>query len=231
MGVSRQRIEQIVSPPQHIYEAVKERANSQCEDCGIIIKIGAHLHHNNGDDITGDSFNDLSNIAYLCPGCHRRRHRISPTTTTCQQCQTVFDVGRRVTKFCSDRCARAYYRVSVVCDQCGEAFTLVKSQAQARIQRNNLHFCSRHCHGIWFGKHHKPFRGHYVLLQIEPAAQQGNHCICQRCGHHWNTRVKVPVACPNRKCQSYHWNKVNNQKQKRTVRSESQNSGTQSSHS
>src|SRR3990167_1944989 len=74
VGISRQRVEQLLSPPKHIMAKVKERARETCEDCGIILTHGAHLHHVNSDTIDPVQYNGIENISYLCPGCHRRRH-------------------------------------------------------------------------------------------------------------------------------------------------------------
>jgi uncharacterized protein YlaI len=73
-GISRQRVEQLLSPPKTILLAVKERAKGRCEDCGIILATGGHLHHINNDTIKADQFNDTANIEYLCQSCHHRIH-------------------------------------------------------------------------------------------------------------------------------------------------------------
>jgi len=30
---------------------------------------------------------------------------------------------------------------------------------------------------------------------------------CERCGHTWNPRVKVPKVCPNPKCKTPYWDR------------------------
>ena len=103
-GVSRQRVQQIISPPRHIMAKVKERAQGRCEDCGILIHKGAHLHHVNGDKIDPVKFNGIENIKYLCLGCHRKEHR--QHDKKCPQCQKIFYGS---STYCSPEC-RALYR-------------------------------------------------------------------------------------------------------------------------
>lgn len=73
-GVSRQRVQQIVSPPKYIVQVVSRRAKGRCENCGIIIRTGGQLHHVNNDDANLDNVDDVGNIEYLCLSCHRMRH-------------------------------------------------------------------------------------------------------------------------------------------------------------
>lgn len=70
VGLSRQRVQQIIRPPKPIYDLVKARAKGKCENCGIVVASG-HVHHaHNGDK----NFNDIANLQYLCPSCHRVQH-------------------------------------------------------------------------------------------------------------------------------------------------------------
>lgn len=91
LGVSRQRAEQMVSPPKEITESVKVKAHGRCENCGIVVAFG-HVHHKNTTVLIED-FNDTQNLQYLCPSCHRMAHRKAPEakverrTLTCLQCR------------------------------------------------------------------------------------------------------------------------------------------------
>ncbi len=73
LGVSRQRVQQIVRPPRQIYDAVCRRAGGACEDCGIELADG-HVHHIETCGRTTDDFNLPENLRYLCPSCHRQAH-------------------------------------------------------------------------------------------------------------------------------------------------------------
>jgi DNA-binding CsgD family transcriptional regulator len=73
-GISRQRVEQLLSPPWKLAAFIRSRAAGKCEVCGVILRHG-HLHHINNDNLTPDQFNDLVNIKYLCLSCHRREHQ------------------------------------------------------------------------------------------------------------------------------------------------------------
>lgn len=70
MGVSRQRIQFLLRPPESVYKQVVGRANEHCEDCGSAV-VSGHIHHI--DEMRSD-FNHPDNLAYLCASCHRKRH-------------------------------------------------------------------------------------------------------------------------------------------------------------
>lgn len=91
VGLSRQRVQQIVRPPKPIYDAVKARAHGKCESCEIHIQDG-HVHHIEADGRTVETFNDLHNLLYLCPACHRRMHAAGPSHDG-----RVLQIGVRVT--------------------------------------------------------------------------------------------------------------------------------------
>ncbi len=71
MGISRQRVQQILSPPHDIYEIVAINAKGKCQTCGLWLGKSGHIHHTEGAD------NDYSNpqhLQYLCVSCHRKTH-------------------------------------------------------------------------------------------------------------------------------------------------------------
>jgi hypothetical protein len=71
LGISRQRVLQITEPPPAISKLVKTRSGFMCENCGIPLKKGGHIHHKNE---TGKDRNDVENLMHMCPGCHRLEH-------------------------------------------------------------------------------------------------------------------------------------------------------------
>lgn len=72
VGVSRQRIQQLLSPPKEIRDYVIRKFNGKCVDCGIQVGKSGHVHHNNGDE---ENYNDIENLELLCISCHKRRHK------------------------------------------------------------------------------------------------------------------------------------------------------------
>lgn len=76
LGVSRQRIQQLISPPPAITNFVRNRANGLCQQCGIQVASG-HIHHKGSSGLEPDRYNDLANLQYLCVSCHRIAH-LSP---------------------------------------------------------------------------------------------------------------------------------------------------------
>ena len=73
-GVTRQRVQQLLSPPYYIRQQVEKRSNGRCEDCGIIVQSRGQLHHRLGDLTELNSLDDLQGVRYLCASCHRRHH-------------------------------------------------------------------------------------------------------------------------------------------------------------
>lgn len=70
-GVSRQRIQQILSPPKEIRDYITKKYDGRCSECGLIVNKSGHVHHNKGN---GENYNDIENLELLCIGCHRKRH-------------------------------------------------------------------------------------------------------------------------------------------------------------
>lgn len=73
LGVTRQRIQALLSPPKVVRDEVVQRAGGICEKCGLIVGKSGHVHHqgNNGRE----DYNDLPNLHLLCITCHRAIHR------------------------------------------------------------------------------------------------------------------------------------------------------------
>ena len=72
VGLSRQRVQQILQPPADVKKLVRERAKDKCEDCGIWLGESGHLHHNGGGI---ENYGEPEKLQYLCPTCHRQAHK------------------------------------------------------------------------------------------------------------------------------------------------------------
>lgn len=72
LGVSRQRVQQILSPPPAIRKAVATRAHHRCERCGIAVGLSGHIHHDN--PLGREDFDDINTLQLLCFRCHRLVH-------------------------------------------------------------------------------------------------------------------------------------------------------------
>jgi len=77
-GVSRQRIQQLISPPRHIRDAVVARYKGECADCRIHVGNSGNVHHVNLKII--EDYNDAGNLVLLCVSCHLKRHYHHGTT-------------------------------------------------------------------------------------------------------------------------------------------------------
>jgi hypothetical protein len=72
-GVSRQRVQQILSPPKSIRAIVSKRANYACERCSAPLLKSGHVHHSGGAD-DSEHYEDIENLQYLCQSCHWHAH-------------------------------------------------------------------------------------------------------------------------------------------------------------
>ncbi len=67
LGISRQRVQQIIAPPKYIRDLVVGRAHGRCEICGIFVGKRGHVHHNS---CKNENYNDVDNLELLCISCH-----------------------------------------------------------------------------------------------------------------------------------------------------------------
>jgi len=70
--ISRQRAQQLISPPPEVRNYVVTKAKGKCEICGVIVGRSGHIHHRGGN---GEDYNDIENLQLLCISCHRSEHR------------------------------------------------------------------------------------------------------------------------------------------------------------
>ena len=73
-GVSRQRIQAILSPPRAVRNAVVNASDGRCRSCLIFVGDSGHVHHIGQELETEESYNDLRNLVLLCPSCHKQAH-------------------------------------------------------------------------------------------------------------------------------------------------------------
>jgi len=154
-NVSRQRVQQILSPPKYIRDIVIRRDGERCSLCGIIVGQSGHIHHK--DTTNGENYEDIENLQLLCISCHRKKHS---TLRYCKNCGKEFT---GVGLYCSDECKDIYHnktcKTELVCANCGKAFVrgngAVKSRlipSQQKQKRTNDYFCSRQCQGKYIGR-------------------------------------------------------------------------------
>jgi len=75
MTVSRQRIQQLLSPPARIRDRVITSAQGKCQGCDLFVGSNGHIHHKGIKRIeTQDDYNKINNLVLLCISCHSRAH-------------------------------------------------------------------------------------------------------------------------------------------------------------
>lgn len=148
-NVTRQRIQQVLSPPMEIRDFVAKKYGNRCADCGIYVGKSGHIHHENLDD--EERYDNINNLRLLCISCHRKKHE-KPPQFKCRYCNQPIKSGL----FCSRECLTEYHRATLICSYCGEKWSLYASQAQARVKRSQsgLIFCSKYCQGKWLAENY-----------------------------------------------------------------------------
>jgi endogenous inhibitor of DNA gyrase (YacG/DUF329 family) len=108
---------------------------------GDVVPVGCNLHHRNEDKLD----DRIENLELLGHGEHTALHsRKPPNVLICVQCGNSFVASRgRHRKFCSQRCyhqaPKDSRRVSMICEECGQSFEVIRSHAKRR------RFCSQSC--------------------------------------------------------------------------------------
>lgn len=119
LGVSRQRVQQIIAPPAQVRHLIFLRCGDICESCGKKASgKDAHLHH----VARIADYNAASNLAHLCNACHRHAHggfrapKILPLPERlCEDCGASYSPVMRKQTACSKSCSerihsRFFYR-------------------------------------------------------------------------------------------------------------------------
>ena len=140
-GVSRQRVQQVLSPPTEVRDFVVLKYDGYCSRCGLYVGQNGHIHHNHSNS---ENYNSVGTLELLCIACHRHRHNI-PTQLRCLCCGKPNERKRGL--FCSRDCHKKYHSITLICSRCGNGFALEIYVAKSRKKRskNGLMFCSRKC--------------------------------------------------------------------------------------
>ena len=72
LNISRQRVQQITSPPKEVRDYIIQKYNGRCARCGIQVQQASHMHHMGSID---ENYNDIDNLILLCQSCHRIEHK------------------------------------------------------------------------------------------------------------------------------------------------------------
>ena len=70
-GISRQRVQQLLSPPIAVRRIIVKAYNGHCAACDIYVGYGGHVHHKGHEE---ETYNQIEQLELLCPTCHRAKH-------------------------------------------------------------------------------------------------------------------------------------------------------------
>jgi len=74
LGLTRQRVHQLLSLPREFYDQVAGKAGGRCERCGIRVAQRGHIHSENTEsEITG--YKGEGPLSFLCLSCARIAHQ------------------------------------------------------------------------------------------------------------------------------------------------------------
>ena len=104
-GVSRQRVQQILSPPAPVHAFVIAKYFGVCADCGIFVGRTGHVHHDGSSLL--DDYNDINGLVLLCRSCHRKRHSGCLSDLPSSE-KSVMLVGDTITVFKCLRCGHEW---------------------------------------------------------------------------------------------------------------------------
>lgn len=113
LGISRQRVSQLLTPPKGILRLVAERQDGACLDCGLHCNGKGQVHHISVGHEDIEDYNDIENLVLLCPSCHRKRHQVKKEPFTrpeavpagflfCAQCTYIWEARVELPKECPD---------------------------------------------------------------------------------------------------------------------------------
>ena len=136
LGISRQRVQQLVSPPPSVRRYVVHRAEGRCQQCSVMVGTSGHVHHRDSRGTTENNFNDLSNLQLLCITCHRTAHYGDGPLYSCLACNhewrglpAALESGRTKPASCPHCLSRKWNSpasdppVFNTCTQCGNQWT------------------------------------------------------------------------------------------------------------
>ena len=135
MGISRQRVQQILSPPKTVRLAVLERAGQMCEACGGGF-ARLHVHHKDSIGVEPERYEDLANLEALCQTCHRWAHGGGPPAPRAPREDPEGSVPGELGEEADVRCPT--HGVALVCPGCmGAKGGRVSSPRKAAASRAN----------------------------------------------------------------------------------------------
>lgn len=160
LGISRQRVQQLVAPSPEIRQIIIDREHGACQVCGMQVNDCGHIHHLSPYE---QNYNGLSNLQLLCSSCHAKIHH-PHKIRLCLACGNRLPenfYGKYCSPECLDNMRILTHYIKLVCENCGKTFLRVRRQALDRYvrpesweKRTHLYFCSRQCQGAWLGKNH-----------------------------------------------------------------------------
>ena len=112
LGISRQRVQQVLAPPPRVRFQVLILARGLCAVCGVFVGQTGHVHHRGASGSVCDEYNDPENLQLLCLSCHRKAHSaVHPygkgkPYVKCPRCG--FEWRRREAHHLLARCRKCY---------------------------------------------------------------------------------------------------------------------------
>lgn len=114
LGMSRQRVHQLISPPLAIRIFVARKYHARCSKCKIFVGKSGHVHHKNSVGLQENQYNDVHNLVLLCKVCHRTAHGLpksaikEKTVGRCRKCGWTWKLRVINPKKCPNQMCQAW---------------------------------------------------------------------------------------------------------------------------
>mgnify|MGYP001611010966 CR=1 FL=1 len=208
LGISGQRVQQIIRPPKLLYDLVKSQADSRCQACGIFVSAG-HVHHKSCVGLTIDTYTERENLVYLCTSCHPMAHgRWRDRRNGELVGDKILDpILKRATSF-----------VTMPCAYCHQPITRSINNRPRGDLRGKQWFCSKVEQGKWLGeqsltlgfRHSVCKRGHPRIpenLYTYTNAARKETRSCKMCAHErWKSYYYSKLAKPVKESSNENFN-------------------------
>jgi hypothetical protein len=134
LGVSRQRIQQIIGPSKGMRGVIVKRAGARCENCQRKVGQSGHVHHKSLD-AQAEDYNNIANLQLLCIRCHRAAHRQRATPTEWPSCRICGEPVRgSVLPFPRHRACPV---PRIPCRVCGKPMSSTFARQASRLRRDS----------------------------------------------------------------------------------------------
>lgn len=112
LGVSRQRAQQMIRPPEAIGREIRKEFGYRCARCNANLQEErGDIHHKRTSGLDLKTYTSIDNLELLCIPCHLRAHRRKQLVfIKCRRCENTVERRFWGQEFCSRQCTWRFKR-------------------------------------------------------------------------------------------------------------------------